>query len=155
MRVLVFVTALLLAPAARAQTLDELSWLTGCWRTEATDQGVVTEVWVRPPLPAMLGYAYTTREGQTRSWEQTRIEMVDGWPHFVAMPNGGAPVAFRLREGDGANRARFDNPEHDYPQTVEYRRDGDRLIATTSQRDGSDAFSFEYRRIRCARALRP
>jgi hypothetical protein len=154
MRGFVFAFALMFAPAAAAQTLDDLSWLTGCWRTATTGAaggGVVTEVWVRPPMPAMLGYSYTVGEGETQAWEQTRIEMIDGWPHFVAMPNGAAPVRFRLREGDGENLARFDNAEHDYPQTVAYRREGARLIATISKADGSDAVSFQYRRVRCER----
>ena len=33
MRTLPFLAALLLSPAANAQTLDDLSWLKGCWRT--------------------------------------------------------------------------------------------------------------------------
>jgi hypothetical protein len=106
---------------------------------------------------AMLGYSYTVGEGETQGWEQTRIEMIDGWPHFIAMPNGAAPVRFRLREvaTPVAHYALFENPEHDYPQTVEYRRIGDRLVATIARSDGSDAFSFHYRRIRCSSELRP
>lgn len=154
MRAIMVLVTLLFAPAAAADTLEDLNWLKGCWRTQG-GASVITEVWSAPPMPAMLGYAYTTRDGQIGDWEQTRIEMIDGWPHFIAMPNGGAPVRFRLREDDSSNLARFDNPEHDYPQTVEYRRDGDRLIATISRTDGSDPFVFSYRRIRCAAALRP
>jgi hypothetical protein len=151
---LVFLAALLLAPAVHARTLTDLAWLKGCWRTQG-ERSVVTEVWLAPPMPALLGYSYTIGEGEMRGWEQTRIEMIDGWPHFVAMPNGEAAVRFRLREESAANLARFDNPAHDYPQTVEYRRDGNWLIATISGAGGADPFSFRYRRIRCPRNLRP
>lgn len=160
MRWFIVLAAVLLAPASHAQTVADLAWLKGCWRSEAEGGAIVTEVWIAPPGPAMFGYSYTEGEGAIRGWEQTRIEMVDGWPHFVAMPNGGAPVRFRMREmpshaGNLTNPAVFDNPEHDFPQTVEYHGVGDRLTARISGADGADRITFNYRRIRCAANLRP
>jgi hypothetical protein len=160
MRFIALFAALLLSPAAKAQTLADLAWLKGCWRTQ--DEGpVVTEVWLAPPMPALLGYSYTIREGQVQGWEQTRIEIIDGAPHFIAVPNGGPPVRFRLRDmaihvdEPAAEAAIFENPQHDYPQIVQYRRIGNQLIATIAKLDGSDAFTFTYRRIRCDASLRP
>ncbi len=155
MRPLVLLLALLIAPAADAQTLRDLAWLKGCWRTTG-DGPVITEVWLAPPMPAMLGYSYAIGESETQGWEQTRIEMIDGWPHFIAMPNGGPPVRFRMRETDTPtpNRVWFDNPEHDYPQTVEYRRERNALHAAVSGANGADRTTFAYRRIRCPAALR-
>lgn len=154
MRTLVFLFALALAPAARADTLEDLHWLKGCWRTTG-DGPVITEVWSAPPMPAMIGYAYTESEGQIRNWEAMRIEMIEDAPTFVAMPNGGEAVRFRLHAGYGESDARFDNAHHDFPQTVRYRREGNRLTAEISRLDGSDAMTFEYRRISCGAALRP
>jgi hypothetical protein len=167
MRIILFLAALLSAPAAFAQTLEDLHWMRGCWRTEApraAESGaVVTEVWLAPPMPAMLGYSYTMGEGEVQGWEQMRIEMIDGWPHFVAMPNGGAAVRFRLREmaihvdEPAAEAVIFENPEHDYPQIVQYVLDlsNGALTATISRSDGTDAVTFEYRRIRCPANLKP
>lgn len=165
MRGLVVLVALLCAPAAQAQTLAQLSWLEGCWRTAAPTQAesgpIITEVWVAPPMPAMLGYSYTVGEGEVQGWEQTRIEMIDGWPYFMAMPNGGAPVRFRLRDTrihDGAfidNPVYFDNPGHDYPQTVSYHRVGDLLMARISGPNDSDPIQFVYHAIACDAALIP
>ena len=158
MRTLLFLAALLLAPAAHAETLEDLHWLKGCWRTSG-DGPVITEVWSAPPMPAMIGYSYTVGEGETQGWEAMRIEMIDGRPHFVAMPNGGASVRFwmadNLRILDVDHSALFHNPEHDYPQMIGYTRKGDRLQAMISRSDGSDAITFEYRRISCAANLRP
>lgn len=142
--------------AAHGQTIDDLRWLKGCWRSVGAGPEI-TEVWVAPPAPVMLGYSYTIGEGEVQGWEQTRIEMIDGWPHFVAMPGGAAAVRFRLRETDPQtpNRAWFDSPAHDYPQTVEYHREGARLHAAISAADGSNRIAFEYRRIRCPGDLRP
>lgn len=154
MRFFMFIAVLAFAPAASAQSLSDLHWLKGCWRTNG-QASEVTEVWLAPPMPALIGYAYTLRGGQVRVWEQTRIEMIDGRATFVAMPLGGDPVRFALRDGDGAQVARFDNPAHDYPQTVEYRREGDRLLGVISRIDGSDQSTFEYHRIACTPELAP
>ena len=110
----------------------------------------------------MLGYSYTTRDGQIRDWEQTRIELIDGAPTFIAMPRGSDPVRFRLVSTEFVSESRlhgdaatFENPDHDYPQRVAYARVGDRLTATISRIDGSDPIEFHYRRISCSASLRP
>lgn len=160
MRVLAFLIALLFAPAASAQTLNDLAWLKGCWRTQGEDP-VVTEVWIAPPMPALLGYSYTQGEGETRGWEQMRIERTDSGTYFVAMPSGGAPVRFRLTHVNAEQpawhgwRVAFANPQHDYPQQVSYHRFEDTLRAEISRSDGSDRVTFRYRRIRCPANLRP
>jgi hypothetical protein len=162
MRTLLILAAFALAPAAHAQTLDDLTWLKGCWRTEAPREAEsgsrTTEVWIDPPGPALFGYSYTEGEGEVQGWEQMRIDAADGGrPRFVAMPGGGAPVEFRMREHDEptVNIAQFENAAHDYPQLVQYQRDGNRLTATISRADGSDPYVYEYRRISCSAALRP
>ena len=162
MRTLLFLAALLLAPAAQAQGLSSLHWLKGCWRTTG-DGPVITEVWSAPPMPAMIGYSYTVGEGETQGWEAMRIEMIDGAPVFVGMPSGAAGVRFALSEqivrvserGPNGGGAIFENADHDYPQRISYRREGNRLTAIISKIDGSDAITFEYRRISCAANLRP
>ncbi|WP_395645501.1 DUF6265 family protein [Terricaulis sp.] len=167
MRALVFLLALALASPAQAQSLSDLAWLKGCWRTEApreAESGAqITEVWIAPPGPAMFGYSYTEGEGEIQGWEQMRIEMIDGVPTFIAMPNGGAPVRFRAipaedtqiygarPDGDAA----FANPAHDFPQLVTYTLFDERLRAMISRIDGGDAIIFEYRRIACPAELRP
>jgi hypothetical protein len=156
-RDLIFLAAFFVAASpAHAQTMSDLHWLKGCWRTSNAGP-VITEVWLAPPMPAMLGYSYTIGEGEVQGWEQTRIQMIDGWPHFIAMPDGGAPVRFRQRETGAPtpNRVWFDNPAHDFPQTVEYHRVGDRLTAVVSGAGGGDPTTFNYRRIRCSANLRP
>lgn len=164
MRTLLFLIALALATPAHAQSLDDLAWLKGCWRTEAPREAEsgsqTTEVWIDPPGPALLGYSFTQGEGQVQGWEQMRIDAADGGrPRFVAMPGGGAPVEFRMAEQFNLDAptqiAVFENPAHDYPQRIAYQRDRNRLTATISRADGSDPHTFEYRRIVCPRSLGP
>lgn len=165
MRAAFIALLLTFAPAAQAQSLADLGWLVGCWRTAAPAEpeagAQITEVWAAPPMPAMLGHSYASGEGELQSWEQTRIDMIDGWPSFVAMPNGGAPVRFRMVEPDATlpseldGRATFSNPEHDYPQRLAYERRGDDLTTTISLASGADALTFHYHRIACSEAAHP
>jgi hypothetical protein len=66
-------------------------------------------------------------------------------PVYLAQPGGRAPVQFRLtaRTRTGAT---FENPAHDFPQRIVYRRSGDSMVATISALDGSNAMSWTYRR---------
>ncbi|MGD9982019.1 MAG: DUF6265 family protein [Hyphomonadaceae bacterium] len=167
MRSLVLAAALLFAPHSQAQSINDLAWLKGCWRTEAsrdaTETSVVTEVWVAPPTNAMFGYAYTIRDGENRSWEQMRIEMIEGWPHFVALLPGQNPVQFRLHDpadlihldSEPEDFAVFENAAHDYPQRIIYSREGRRLTATISLADGGNPFVYAYRRVGCPASVRP
>ena len=163
MRTLILIATLACAMPAHAQSLDDLTWLKGCWRTEAprdAESGSqTTEVWIDPPGPALFGYSYTEGEGAVQGWEQMRIDADGGRPRFVAMPGGGAPVAFAMVEqimlDDPAQIAVFENVAHDYPQRVTYQRERNRLTATISRADGADPHIYEYRRINCTAALRP
>ena len=65
------------------------------------------------------------------SFEFLRIAEIDGVPTYHAQPGGRAPTAFKRSDG-GAQWVRFENPAHDFPQRIEYRRDGDLLNAVIS-----------------------
>jgi hypothetical protein len=153
MRIFAFAAALCTAPLAHAESLADLSWLKGCWRTQGPGPEI-TEVWIAPPLPALLGFSYTVGEGETQGWEQTRIDVNgDGRPIFVAMPSGNPPVTFDIIEDDTPNIVAFENPAHDYPKRVEYAREGDVLRARIS--GGGDPIGFVYHRIACPAELLP
>lgn len=163
MRALLILIALVCATPAHAQTLDDLTWLKGCWRTEAPREAEsgsqTTEVWLDPPGSFMVGYSFTEGEGAVQGWEHMRIDAADGRPRLVASPGGAPPLAFRMTEAitldDPAQIATFENAEHDYPQRITYQRTGNRLTATISKIDGSDSYTYAYRRFTCPAALRP
>ncbi len=157
MRLLLLLAALFFVPAAAAQDIDDLRWLRGCWQTvpprEADSGATFTEVWIAPEAPVLLGYDFHGGEGEIQGWSQMRIES-NGRPEFVDMPLGSFPVRYRLVDEETDNRATFENPDHDYPTRIEYRREGNRLYRRVS-RAGEDAQEFAYRRIRCPARLRP
>ena len=112
---------LLFSPAVGAQ--DELSWIAGSWCTAAGDQ-VVEETWLPPRGHETLGVGRTLRGGRMVSFEHMRITATDGPVRFVGQPGGGAPTEFPRTAG-GEGWIRFENKAHDFPQRIEYRREGD------------------------------
>lgn len=145
MRIMAAALALLLVAASPAATVDDLGWLAGDWVSEA-DGRWTEESWAAPRGGMMIGYSRAGRGDVLREFEFIRVAREDdGALAYVAMPQGGAPVAFALVRHDAAS-ATFENPAHDYPQRIAYARTGDTLTATISKIDGSKARSWTYRR---------
>jgi hypothetical protein len=120
-----------LMAALAAQSLPgqpDLDWLAGYWLS--CENGIeVSETWSSRRGGVMLGQSITYGR-QAFGWEQNRIETTAEEPErlsFIARPRGAAgDTAFRLVRG-GSGEAIFENPGHDFPQRVIYRRSGGRL----------------------------
>jgi hypothetical protein len=136
-----------ISPAAAQE--QSLAWMAGTWRTAAPTgpQGCcwTEEVWTVPEARTMLGLSRTWGGGRMREFEFLRISWETETPVYYASPRGGTPLAFRRAEA-AANHVSFLNAEHDYPQRISYRREGDTLVATISMLDGSRPQSWTYRR---------
>ena len=135
----------LMAQAAPAPTVNDLGWMAGRW--EAGEGGRWTEEsWTAPRAGTMFGISRSGRGEQVREFEYIRLQAgADGVVAYNASPGGRAPVAFRLTARNGTS-ATFENSQHDYPQRVVYRRDGDTMVATISTMSGSNAMSWTFRR---------
>lgn len=127
-----------------------LSWMAGCWQqrdgTRSTD-----EQWMRPAGSAMIGMSRTVAGDRLRAWEALRIVRENGRVVFVAQPNGGAPTGFSASRITDT-LAVFENPTHDFPQRIAYRRVGtDSLIASIcGARNGTvQRMDIPMRRIAC------
>jgi hypothetical protein len=126
-------------------TVADLGWLGGQWET-AHEGRWTEESWSSPRGGLLLGYSRSGRGEAVREFEHLRIQAGDdGVPVYWASPGGRSAVGFRLRSA-GAAEVVFENPGHDFPQRIRYRRDGDALVATISAIDGSNAMSWTYRR---------
>ncbi|HEX8366510.1 MAG TPA: DUF6265 family protein [Allosphingosinicella sp.] len=129
-------------PPAAFTPQPDLDWLAGYWLS-CEDGRDVAETWSERRGGVMMGYTITTGT-QAFSWEQMRIEAGVPGPDdlsFYALPRGaGAAVAFRLVRS-GPREAVFENPSHDFPQRVLYRRTGDRL---TGRIEGADGRGMEW-----------
>jgi hypothetical protein len=136
MKTILFSLTLLLAfPSARAapkttaeEALEPLAFLAGHWRGEK--DGVVTEeVWLPPAGGMCLGMNRSVaREGGRASFEFLRIEVRDGKPVYLASPSAEEPTPFVLTSSEEGAVA-FANPEHDFPQRIEYRLDPAQKLA--------------------------
>jgi hypothetical protein len=125
--------------------VHDFTWLEGHWCQQREGE-TIEEQWLKPSGGLVLGMGRTVRNGEATGFEFTRIEYRDAVPQFIAQINGGAPVAFRLTD-IGAGWARFENPAHDFPKRVEYRRAGTGLHAEISgpgKDGGTLAIPFDY-----------
>ena len=140
MNVIIAFAALALPPGEAQPDLD---WLAGYWLS-CEDGRDVAETWSARRGGVLLGYSITTGP-DAFSWEQMRIETdvpEPGALSFVAQTRSAErPTAFRLVRA-GEREAVFENPTHDFPQRVIYRREGDVL---TGRIEGADGEGIEWR----------
>ncbi|MDQ8755990.1 DUF6265 family protein [Sphingosinicella sp. LHD-64] len=139
----IFLAAMLALQAPAS--VGDLDWLSGRWETMEAGRWT-EESWSAPRGGLLLGYSRSGRGETVREFEHLRIQAgADGVPVYWASPGGREAVAFRLVSATGTE-AVFENPRHDFPQRIRYRRDGETLVATISAIDGANATSWTYRR---------
>jgi hypothetical protein len=136
-------------PAREAGSLD---WLAGRWVSEREGGEWSEESWSPPRGRVMLGTNLSGRGNQATSFEFMRIAREGNDYVFYGSPAGGTPIAFRRTymfeaPGKGFYQAMFENPDHDFPKVINYRRHGDRLTAgIAADTDGTRAITWEFRR---------
>jgi hypothetical protein len=131
-------------------TVDDLGWMSGCWKQDRGKGRYAIEQWTKP-AGMILGTSRSYRDGKMTSYEFLRIIEKDGDIFFVAIPSGQKEAAFKLTSlNEGA--AVFENPEHDFPQKIAYRKDGtDGLRARVeAKKDGKvGGFDVVFSRTSC------
>ena len=135
-------------PGDGVGAVDELAWLASSWRTQDGTE-ITLEAWSGPRGGVLYGYSHTSVGGEMVHHELLRIWRRGGELSLLAAPSGQAPASFALVES-GAGHAAFANPSHDFPKRIEYRRDGDRLVARIS--GDADQRSAEWRYERASAA---
>lgn len=119
----------------------ELRWMSGHWLQVGPGDSWTEEYWTEPKAGIMLGTGLSGKGLEAKSFEFMRIQGGTFW----GSPQGRPPVAFKRVE-QTRNSVAFENPEHDYPTRISYRREGKILVATTSGPDGSNPQIWRYRR---------
>jgi hypothetical protein len=107
--------------------LGSLAWLAGTWESEEPTGPHTVEHWLAPEGGTMLGVNRTAVDGRTVFFEYLRIEARAEGPAYLASPVGRDPPTTFVATAAGPSWITFANPEHDFPQRIEYRREGDRL----------------------------
>jgi len=62
---------------------------------------------------------------------------------FIAHPSGQSEASFPLVRLSG-QEAVFENPQHDFPQRVIYRRDGELLTGRIEGSEGGETKGFDF-----------
>lgn len=141
---------ILIALSASAQEIPKLSFLTGCWRMTAGPM-VIEEAWSLPAADGMMGMSRTLKNGKTVFSEFMRIDKQgEGIQYTPRIGTKQGPVAFKMIKLT-ADEVVFENPAHDFPQRILYRKVPGGLAARiegtqNSKERGED---FPYRRVAC------
>ena len=141
------------AAGAQRPAAQRLAWLSGCWE-RVTPRGRVTEQWMAPAAGMMLGASRTTRgDSVVVEYEHLRISERRDTLVYHAMPSGQAPADFTTTQASDS-LVTFENPAHDFPQRVIYRRGADSLFARVEGMRGGQlrGIDFRYARVSCVPA---
>ncbi len=100
----------------------------------------------------MLGMSRTIVSGKTTEYEFVVVRTGSQGLEYVAMPSGQPGGVFKATRVS-ASEAIFENPAHDFPSRIAYRRADGGLIATIDgQVDGKPrAVDFAYSSGGCAK----
>ena len=147
-------TALLLftlsVHAAQHTSVQDLAWFAGCWEFTRGNRHV-TEQWTSAAGGTMLGVSRTISDGKTAEYEFIVVREASGRLEYVAMPSGQAQAVF-TSVLITADEAIFENPQHDFPARIRYRRqpEGGLLATIEGTVDGKRrVVEFPYRRAQC------
>ena len=147
--VLIILLTLLLAANASTQTLADLAWIAGAWETEPGGKKQSEEHWTTAAGATMMGMSRTVAGEKTVEFEYLRIEQRADGIYYVAHPKARCPgTDFKLTRAS-ANEVVFENPQHDFPKRIIYRKGADdSLTASVDGGEGTKAISYAYRRMK-------
>ena len=148
MRFLLLFTA---ATLASAQTdVHSLGWLAGCWEMRPAPGLSIEEQWTKPAGNTLLGMGRTIKGGKTVFTEFLRISIENGKLTYTARIGTKGVTEFPLLRMT-ADEVVFENPTHDFPQRVLYRKSGQSIVARIEGMDkGKERHEdFPYTRARC------
>lgn len=132
-------------------TLEDLSWLSGCWAGVGGETASV-EQWMTPAGGVMMGMSRTIRNSRTVAYEYMQIRQSDdGRIEYTAMPSGQPAASFAM-VGLSDSEVIFENLDHDFPQRIIYRlqKDGNLEASIEGHVDGqARTVAFPMRSIPC------
>jgi hypothetical protein len=112
---------------SHAASISDLAWLAGCWSSAGGEAGS-GEQWMAPAGGTLLGVSRTVKNGRTVAHEFMQIREVEpGKIAFIAHPSGQAEASFPLARA-AEREVVFENPQHDFPQRVIYKLEGDGVL---------------------------
>jgi hypothetical protein len=133
----------------QAFKIEDLAWLSGDWET-APGRMQIDEHWTKVAGGSLIGMSRTVAGGKTVFFEYLRIESRGADIYYVAHPKARTPgTDFKLSRLTG-QEAVFENPAHDFPKRVIYRKNADGTLTARVEGDGTEKEKpqeFHYRPI--------
>lgn len=142
-------------PLHAAQTgpvfkLEDLAWLSGDWEAGA-GRSQIDEHWTPVAGGSLIGMSRTVAGGKTVFYEYLRIETRGDGIYYVAHPKARNPgTDFKLTRLSG-QEAVFENPSHDFPKRISYRKNSDGTLTARIEGNGTEKEkpqAFHYRPVR-------
>jgi hypothetical protein len=124
----VLVFAATIASQGAPSSVADLAWLSGCWRYSAGSR-TITEFWLPPDGGTMLGLSRTVSGAKTVEHEFLLLRVGPRGIEYVARPSGQAEAVFTATKV-GADEVVFENPSHDFPTRITYRKTDGGVAAT-------------------------
>src|ERR1044071_5896264 len=129
-------------------TLADISWISGHWQTEPGGRRQIEEHWTSVAGATMMGMSRTVAGDKTVEFEYLRIEQREDGIYYVAHPKARCPgTDFKLTPAS-ATEAVFENPQHDFPKRIIYRKTDDGLTASIDGGEGSKSVSFVFKKMK-------
>ena len=141
---------------AQSRSIDDIHWLVGCWE-RARPNGKLVERWDAPQGGVMSGIGFSVRDSAVRVNERLRLRFAGDTLIYEARPANQPRAEFRSTSVT-ASAFVLENPAHDFPQKISYRRIGtDSLHARIEgDRDGKiQPIDYPYRRASADRCVVP
>ncbi|MCL7713891.1 DUF6265 family protein [Stenotrophomonas mori] len=138
---------LALAAGTATAAADGFDWLAGHWCGGSAER-TIEEVWLPAAGGTLLGMSRTLGGDTLASFEFMRLVASGEDAGLHVQPDGAPPTTFAIA-GHGDGWVVFAQAAHDFPDRIEYRRDGALLHAAISGPGDAGAplrIPFEYRR---------
>ncbi len=114
--------------------LEKMNWLIGNWEQKLPD-GTLKETWTKKNDSIFSGDSYFINTKDTVHFESITLTQKDEeliYSAAVIGQNNDEPVDFKL-SSDANTSFTFENPAHDYPQKITYKKVNEtNLVATIS-----------------------
>lgn len=127
--------------------IERVAWLQGCWAMTSPER-TVEEQWTSPRGGMMMGVGRTVQGGRVVDYEFVIVREEGGRLAYEAHPSA-QPSAVFLSGELNDSVVIFENPVHDFPQRIGYRRNGPDSLAAWVEgaRDGRvRRIDFAYHR---------
>jgi len=146
MKTALFIFTILLVYAGNAQNTDDFQWLIGTWeRTQSRPGTTAVEIWSQEPDGSLVGMGITMKGIDTVFIERLSIVVKNNKTYYVAdVSHNTAPTYFEITQQDDSGFT-SENPEHDFPKKIVYKKEGDSLTAIIS--GNGKQIPFYFRRI--------